>query len=113
VAIFSASRGVVAGRDSVTVNGVSIATNTFAPAKKNAIAFFLYDDGDQQTSGKGLPAFGATPFLSGVDMFINAKETKVKKKITPPAPIALYYNTRKLVIPARKSKEGVLVAVFE
>ncbi len=113
VAIFSASRGVIAGRDSVTINGTSLSTNTFAPAKKNAIAFFLYDDGDKQSSGNGLPAFGATPFLSGVDMFINAKETKVKKKITPPASIALYYNTRKLVLPARKSKEGVLVAVFE
>lgn len=113
VGIFSASKAIINGRDSLNVNGYTISTEQLAPASKTAIAFFLYDDGDKQTSLKQHAIFATTPFLNAADVFMNAAETKKGKKMTPAQPIKIVFNDHKFTIPARKSKEGINMVIFE
>lgn len=101
--VYSAAQAMVGGRDSVTVNGLPICSPTLAPASKTAITSFLFDDGDTINSGKALKQFSSVPFIGGVDMVLpaNAKEG-----------IRMYYNGQQLTLPARPSKERILLAVF-
>jgi hypothetical protein len=73
------------------------------PSSKTSIASFLFDDGDEKTSGRPIKSFSMTPFLSGVDVFIKADENKSMR---------IYYNGRTMVLPRRKSSEGIMVVVF-
>lgn len=111
--IFSASKAIINGRDSLNVNGSTVSTEQLAPASKTAIAFFLYDDGDKKTSLKQHAIFAATPFLNAADMFINAVEIKKGKKIIAAAPVRIIFNDHKFTIPARKSSEGINMVIFE
>jgi len=101
--VYSAAQAMVGGRDSVTVNGLPICSPTLTPASKTAITSFLFDDGDAINSGKALKQFSSVPFIGGVDMVLptNAKEG-----------IRMYYNGQQLTLPARPSKERILLAVF-
>jgi hypothetical protein len=103
IVVYSSSKAMIAGRDSVTINGTSITLPSLAPASKTVISSFTYDDGDGKTSGNAIKQYGASPFLGGVD--ISLPVNKKKGHI-------VYYNGRKLVLPAASSKERILLSVF-
>ncbi len=101
--IFSSNQAVIAGRDSLAIDSIPLSTAALAPASKTAIAFFVFDDGDKISSALALKRFKAAPFLSGADVFIKADDSKTMR---------VYYNGRSMVLPKRKSKEGIMIAVF-
>jgi hypothetical protein len=101
--IFTASQAVISGRDSLQVDGQSLSLPGLAPDTKTAIAHFVFDDGDGQSSGTALKQFGSLPFLSGVDLRLPAGGTE---------PIRIRYNGRSMAVPRRKSSEGITVVVF-
>jgi hypothetical protein len=103
VVIYSANKAIIAGRDSVTINGVAISSPSLTPANKTLISSFIYDDGDGKTSGSSLKQYNAAPFIGGVDIFLPAGAGQSHE---------VYYNGKKLILPAVSSKEKVLLAVF-
>ncbi|MCU0321276.1 MAG: alpha/beta fold hydrolase [Chitinophagaceae bacterium] len=104
LAVFSANKAVINGRDSLTVNGINLSDKKFTTAEKTAIAFFLYDNGDEQSSTNKHAGLGMLPFMNMVDVFLPASSK----------PIQLYFNGRKMNIPAMSSLEdGIMVAVFD
>lgn len=77
VGVFSASRAVIHGRDRLEFNGVELSSAELAPASAANIAWFLYDaDGNGRSDGNAIPLFSMAPFLTGVDMFIDAGEKR-------------------------------------
>ncbi|MFO0744236.1 MAG: hypothetical protein U1F43_00990 [Myxococcota bacterium] len=103
---FSASKAVVAGRDTLTVGGRALATEELASAARTAIAFFLFDENSDQTSGGEASTFSAllTVFLTAVDEYLAADD---------PAPIALSLDERQLAIPRWPSAtDGATVVIF-
>ncbi len=102
--IFASSQAVVTGRDELHVADNEISTPEYASADQTTIAFFLYDDGDQNTSLEPVGSFGNFPFLNGIDMFFPT---------TPTSTINLTMNGRNLNVPNWPSSEGVVVAVFD
>jgi hypothetical protein len=101
--VYSAAQAMVGGRDSVTVNGLPVCSPSLTPASKTAITSFVFDDGDAINSGKALKQFSNVPFIGGVDMVLPANAKKG---------IRMYYNGQQLTLPARTSKERILLAVF-
>lgn len=106
VAVFTANQSVLHQRDALTIDGFDLATSQYASASRTTIAFFLYDNGDGQTSGDIHTAFNFFPtFLVGLDYFIPT---------TPEASINLEFNGRTLAVPNLKSdSDGVIIAVFD
>jgi pimeloyl-ACP methyl ester carboxylesterase len=106
MAVFSANQAVIHQRDQLSADGFDLAVDQYANADKTTIAFFLYDDGDGQSSGNIHPAFGfLNVFLTGIDYHIPAD---------PSGSVALVYNGRTLHVPKWGSDtEGVSVVVFE
>jgi hypothetical protein len=102
--IFTANQAVVAGRDTLAINGVSLSGAQLTPANKTIIATFVYDDGDGKSSGTKHAALAAAPFMNGIDCYIDAKKEKV---------ITIYYNGRTIKIPLLTSKESISVVVLE
>lgn len=104
IIIYSANKAMLSGRDSVTVNGTPITSPLLTPASRTVISSFIFDDGDNKTSGNALKQFSISPFLGGVDISlpVNTKNGHV-----------LFYNGRKLVLPAVSSKQRILLAVFK
>jgi hypothetical protein len=103
IVIYSASKAMIAGRDSVTINGIPVSSAALTPASKTIISSFIFDDGDGKTSGNGLKQFSAAPFIGGVDISLPVNNKKGN---------AIYFNGRKLILPAAPSKERILLAVF-
>lgn len=103
IVLYSANKAMIAGRDSVTVNGIPVSSALLTPASKTIISSFIFDDGDRKTSGNGLKQFTAAPFIGGVDISLPVNNKKGN---------TVYYNGRKLVLPAVPSKERILLAVF-
>lgn len=101
--IFSANNAIIAGRDSLAIDSIPLSLPALMPANKTAIACFLFDDGDEVTSGKALKSLSAAPFLTGADVFIKADENKTMR---------IYYNGRSIVLPKRKSKDGIMIVIF-
>lgn len=101
--IYSSASAMIGGRDSVTVNGYSICSNQLTPASKTVITSFVFDDGDQVSSGTTLKQFTTAPFIGGVDVLLPTDKNSV---------IEIYYNGRSLNIPSKSSKERILLAVF-
>lgn len=104
VNVFSASQGILNGRDTLLAAGAVLSTPQYAPPSKTAITYFLYDDGDSQTELTPVGIFGGFPFLNGVDMFFPT---------VTPGSIPLRFNGRSLNIRNIKSSEGVVVGVFD
>lgn len=105
LAIFSANKAVIYGRDSLIVNEIELSTEQLSPAKKTAIAHFLYDDNkDGKTNGNPLAAFQMFPFLNGVDVFLNSKSKEL---------IRIKFNQNTLTLKPIPSDEGVMVVVFD
>jgi pimeloyl-ACP methyl ester carboxylesterase len=103
LAIFTANNAVIAGRDTLAIDSIPLSLPQLMPASKTSIATFLFDDGDELTSGKALKSLSAAPFITGVDVFIKADENKTMR---------IYYNGRNIVLPKRKSKDGIMIVVF-
>lgn len=104
LAIFSANHAVINDRDSLTVNDIVLSNQKFANAAKTAIAFFLFDDGDAQTSANTHAGMSMLPFINMVDIFLLAGKKNIQ----------LYFNGRRMVLPSLASaKEGIMVAVFD
>lgn len=103
IVVYSSSKAMIAGRDSVTVNGVPVSSPLLTPASKTIISSFIFDDGDEKTSGKGLKQFSAAPFIGGVDVSLPANHKRGN---------TIYYNGRKLVLPAAPSNRKIMLAVF-
>ncbi len=104
VVSFTANQAVIAGRDDLRVNGLELSTTEFASEDDSAIAFFLYDDGDGQTSGSPVGLFGSFPFLSGVDVFFPTTE---------PQTIEMTFAGRAIRMRNWPSaSEGITIAVF-
>jgi hypothetical protein len=105
VNVFASGQAVLAGRDSLFVNGIPLATEQHAAPEKTAISFFLYDGNDNQQSDlTPVGIFGKFPFLSGVDVFLNPDD---------PAPLEVRLNGKKQMVRKIRSSEGVQVVVFE
>ena len=105
LALFSANRAFITGRDTLTCNGVALSTPQLTAPAKTCIALFLFDEGkDQAGTGKPLAMFGAIPFLNGADLPLPSGPAKR---------IRLHYNGQDHLLPSVPSSEGVMVAVFE
>lgn len=103
LAIFSANRAVVHGRDTMAINDIPLSSAVLTPASRTTIASFLFDDGDDVSSGTLMKLFGTGIFLNGIDLKIEAGESKKA---------GLFFNGRSMAIPCRPAKEAVMVAVF-
>ncbi len=103
--VFSASRSLLAGTDSLTLNGMELLTEETASASNTTIALFLFDeDQDQQSSLTPMATFAGFPFLAGVDVALPVSES----------PIELNLNGRILRLKSWPSElTGPMVAVFD
>ena len=101
--LYSATGAMIGGRDSVTVNGMPVCSPTLTPAAKTVISSFIFEGGDGNSSGQSLKQFNSIPFIVGVDLNLAAGKNKL---------IEIYWNGKKLCIPAYPSKERILLAVF-
>lgn len=105
LAIFCSNRAVIAGRDSLTIDGLNLSAKDISPDTKTAIAHFIYDNEDGISSGNLVSAFKQLPFMNGVDFFLNATDNK---------PVRVFYNGRTFYLPKRKSaSEGIMVMVLK
>jgi hypothetical protein len=102
--IFTANQAVVAGRDTLAINGIPLSGEKLTPANKTIIATFVYDDGDKKSSGTKHAALAAAPFMNGIDCFIDVQKEKL---------VRIYYNGRTIKIPLLASKESITVVVLE
>jgi hypothetical protein len=103
IIIFSSQKAVIAGRDSLAINNIPLSSATLTPASKTIISTFVFDEGDGKTSGKPMKQFGAAPFLGGVDVSLPVSKKGIH---------TIFYNGRKLILPAKSSKERIMLAVF-
>lgn len=104
LAIFSANKAIIHGRDTLMVNNLELSTEALSPAKKTAIAHFLYDDNkDGKTNETAIPAFQMFPFLNGVDAFLSSK---------PKEKINIQFNQTTIKLTPIPSDQGVMVVVF-
>ncbi len=102
--VYLSSQAAIAGRDSLTLNGLVLSSAAIAPAEKTAISFFLYDENNNgHTDGTPLTRFARLPFLTGADVFISPG---------PPSPIEVSFNGKRRLIRPMPSDQGVQVVVF-
>lgn len=102
---FTASQAVIYNRDEMTVEGYNLSTQEFASEDNTTIAYFLYDDGDQQTEQTAVGLFGFTPFLTGVDVFFPTDQQET---------INLVFNQREMNVPSWPSETGgATIVVFD
>jgi hypothetical protein len=98
---------IVAGRDSLKVNGLELATPEIAPEKGTKVGFFLFDANSNKKTEGTLPP-GATwtrPFLTAADIYIPT---------TKPESVKLEFNGRVLYVPNWKAaSEGQSSVAFD
>lgn len=105
LAIFSSNRAVIAGRDSLTIDGLNLSSSAISPASKTAIANFIFENGDGNSTGNLIPSFKAVPFMNGIDFLLDPNDSK---------PIHIFYNGKNYYLPKRKSaSEGIMVLVLK
>ncbi|MEZ4473168.1 MAG: hypothetical protein R3F60_20765 [bacterium] len=103
--VFSASEAVIAGEDSLTVDGEELAIPELAAAESTMIALFVYDLGTDGLPGGPIAAFAALPFLSGIDRPLEADAGQS---------LTVRLNDRTLAVPRWPSaSEGAVIAVFD
>lgn len=102
---FTANQAVYEGRDTLSVNGISLNTPVISAKEATTIAIFYFDvDEDPGTNGEPATLLGPLPFLRAVDLNIP---TEVR------APVKFKFNGRTLNVPNWPSgSEGAAVAVF-
>lgn len=105
LAVFSSSKAVITGRDSLFVDGTDLTKTEFFRMSRTTIAVFLYDgNGNRTTDLSGIAKFNMQgTFLAGIDMALAKGNT----------PMPLEFNGRKLLIRRVPSSEGVVVPVFD
>ncbi len=104
VALFSSNQAVIAGRDNLHVNNEELSIPQFTSAEQTSIAFFLFDDGDGESSLTPHLLFNGIPFLSGIDQFFSTSED---------SSISIEFNSRIINVPNWKSNtEGISVVVL-
>ena len=104
--VFSASRALLAGRDTLEVDGTPLPLESVATAEKSAIALFL-DDGNLNGESERTPLAGLAnfPFLGGLDLFLPTEPSKV---------VPFRLNGRTLRVRNwRSASDGPVVAVFD
>ena len=97
---------IIAGKDSLKVNGVELATEEIAPERGTKVAFFLFDaNGNKKTdathpSGQNW----SRPFITAADVYIPAIK---------PESVKLEFNGRVLNVPNWKAlSEGQIAVAF-
>ena len=106
VVVFGGDGAFLAGRDTLTLNGTSIATEDVASAADSTIALFAYDTNlNQTTEATPVGLFESFPFLAAMDVFV------------PPVaeqPVEVVFGAQKIVMPGSPARSrGALIAVFE
>ena len=106
VIFFCRDRAMVAGQDSLTLNGMELLTEAIAPVEQSTIAIFGYDgDGDGESSLKSEVLFESLPFLAGIDVSVPAGSGEV---------VEVVFNGQTYRAASRASEtEGPLVFVLE
>jgi Lipase C-terminal domain/Lipase (class 2) len=105
LAIFSSNKAVIAGRDSLTIDRLNLSSETISPATKTAIAHFIFENGDGNSTGNLIPTFKSIPFMNGIDFLLDPNDTK---------PLHIFYNGKHYNLPKRKSaSEGIMVMVLK
>jgi len=106
MAIFTSTQAVINGRDELFINEVELSTPQLSSEEQSTIAMFLYDDADNQTTGKPHPGlFTATPFLNAVDVYMEPATDKFS---------TITFNGDKLAVPHWPSKsDGFSIVVFD
>jgi len=100
------SRGaLLAGRDTLAINGENVATEAIAAADDTTIALFVYDAGTDGMDGDSIAAFEGFPFLAGLDRFFAPD---------PSATLDVTLNGASLGVPRHASgTDGATIIVFE
>lgn len=101
--VFSAHRALLAGVDSLLINGQEALTTDIASAEDTTIALFIFDVGADGEGGGSLPLFDRFPFLAGLDLPLRAN---------PEEKISVVLNGDRVVIPASSAAEGTLIVTF-
>lgn len=105
--VSSLNGAVAAGRDSLKVNGLEIATPAIAPKSETKAVFYIFDANHNKTSDRDRPndpAFAGW-FIAGADIYIPADT---------PSSVKIEYNGRTLNVPNWKAKsEGMIYVQFD
>lgn len=103
--VFSASRGLKPG-DSLTLDETVLSTEAVTDLDASTIAVFVYDaGGDGEGTGETIAAFESTPFLSALDLFVEADADSYAE---------IRFNDRRIALPLYPAEsEGPVIAVFE
>jgi pimeloyl-ACP methyl ester carboxylesterase len=105
VVVYLARGAMLAGRDSLDLDGENVATEAIAAPEDTTIALFVYDEGTDRTDAGSTAAFEAFPFLAGLDRFLEADAARS---------LPLSFNGVPLNIPRRPSgSEGASIVVFD
>ncbi len=105
LAVFSASRGLLAGTDTLTIGGTEALLETTANAETNMIALFAYDENDNMESElTSVGAFASFPFLSGLDLYLAGDGRSTRFTLN---------GTRSVSVIRRPGTEGASIAVFD
>ena len=98
--IYSASKSLIHGRDTLLINNQNIITEKLASPKKTPISFFVYAADENKDELTGIPVFGSFPFLSGVNMYLAGNK-----------PIQIENNSNIVFLYPVKSKDGIMVYI--
>ncbi len=104
VTIYSAEKAMIAGRDSITINGIPVSSSSLTPARRTIISSFIFDDGDGRSSGEPLKSFSIGSFIGGVDISLP---------VSPNGVNIVYYNGSILHLPSVPSNQRIMIAVIK
>jgi pimeloyl-ACP methyl ester carboxylesterase len=97
---------IVAGRDSLKVNGVEVATDKIAPESGTKVGFYLFDANQNKKTDATLPdgAMWRMPFITAADLYVPTSK---------PETITFEFNGRVLHVPNWKgASEGSIFVTF-
>jgi pimeloyl-ACP methyl ester carboxylesterase len=97
---------IVAGRDSLKVNGAEIATDKIAPERGTKVGFYVFDANHNKKTDATLPegSMWSQPFITAADVYIPAAK---------PETVTLEFNGHVLHVPNWKgASEGQIFVTF-
>jgi pimeloyl-ACP methyl ester carboxylesterase len=97
---------IIAGRDSLKVNGTEIATDKIAPERGTKVGFYLFDANQNKKTDAMLPEGGmwSMPFITAADVYVPT---------TKPETITFDLNGHVLHVPNWKAaSEGTIFVTF-
>jgi pimeloyl-ACP methyl ester carboxylesterase len=97
---------IVAGRDSLKVNGIELATDKIAPESGTKVGFYVFDANQNKKTDAALPdgAMWRMPFITAADVYVPT---------TKPETITFELNGRVLHAPNWKgNSEGTIFVTF-